>query len=344
MARVLCLALALALVGACGASSSSSALRREAHGGAASGPAPELTRAPIERDAIDPAAVERDASEPEPASAERAVSSVDAPDGAASEEDPPSIAPVITGASRHRLVLFTFDDGPHGHYTPRVLDVLEREQIRALFFVVPGRIARGGPRADEEAALLREIAARGHWIGSHTQDHEHLNTLDEIAVREQIVSSEATLEEVLGVRPTIFRPPGGARSEASDRILAERGYSQWLWTLVSGDFLTTDPDRVLSIFQRSVRGRERRGLPGGIVLLHDTHRWTAEALPELIAYLWRRNCALYRAGEELYDPSPDPAWYLEAQSELVEPPAAELEAHQAALRARAAERCGVSGS
>jgi len=246
---------------------------------------------------------------------------------------------VITGASRHRLVLFTFDDGPHGLYTQRILDTLQIADIRAIFFVVPGRIARGGPRAESEAALLREIAARGHLIGSHTQDHQHLTELDDDAIRYQVVSSEETLASVLGARPTLFRPPGGTRSEASDRILSERGYSQWLWTLVSGDFLTTSPERVLSIFQRSIRGRDRRGLPGGIVLLHDTHRWTADALPEMIAYLWRRNCALLAAGEELYDLSPDPRWYLDEASELVEPPAAELEAHQAALRASAAERC-----
>lgn len=255
--------------------------------------------------------------------------------------DPVEVGPgrVITGASRHRLVLFTFDDGPHGLHTPRILDTLDAEGIRAIFFVVPGRVARGGPRGEAEAALLRDIAARGHLIGSHTQDHEHLTELDEEAIRYQVVSSEETLASVLGARPTLFRPPGGARSASSDRILAERGYSQWLWTLVSGDFLTTDPDRVLSIFQRSIRGRERRGVPGGIVLLHDTHRWTADALPGTVAYLWRRNCALFEAGEELYDPSPDPRWYLAAGGELVEPPEAELEAHQAVLRERAAERC-----
>lgn len=255
---------------------------------------------------------------------------------------------ITTGATTHRAVLFTFDDGPHPLYTPQVLDVLDAAGVRAIFFVVPGRIARGGARGEEEAALVREIARRGHVVGSHGLNHVHLHRLTADALRLEVVGAEETLRAVLGERPLLFRPPGGARSMASDALLDERGYTQMLWTVVTGDFLTEDPDAVVATFRRSLRGHERRGMPGGAVLLHDTHPWTLEALPHLLSYLSERNCELAAQGEELYDPSPDPRWFItprgagdapDQMAPAMQIPPAVLEARQAALREAARSRC-----
>lgn len=254
---------------------------------------------------------------------------------------------VVSGASRHRMVLFTFDDGPDPRHTPDILNALDAAGVRAVFFVVPGRIARGGAHAEEERQLVRTLRERGHVVGSHSLEHLHLPPLDAAELGRQVIDAERVLTEVLGERPFLFRPPGGARSEASDRLLRERGYTQMLWSIVSGDFVTTDPDRVVSIFRRSLSGRERRGMPGGIVLMHDTHPWTVAALPQMLAHLWERNCELLETSEELYDPSPDPRWLIvpagdappEAEAPPVEPPVEAWAARQAELRAQATERC-----
>lgn len=255
---------------------------------------------------------------------------------------------VSTGATPHRMILFTFDDGPHPEHTPAVLDALDAYGARAVFFVVPGRIARGGVRAAEEAELVRATRARGHVVGSHGLNHVHLHRLAREELEAEVVLAEATLLEVLGERPWLFRPPGGARSSASDALLAERGYTQMLWNVVTGDFLTTDPEVVLSTFRRSLRGRERRGMPGGIVLLHDTHPWTVRALPAMLAYLEDRNCELLARGEELYDWSPDPRWFIapraegdapEREAPPLSPPAEAFAARQAELVARARAHC-----
>jgi hypothetical protein len=121
-----------------------------------------------------------------------------------------------------------------------------------------------------------------------------------------------------------------------------------MWNLVTGDFETQDPDAVLARFVRTMRGREARGLPGGVVLLHDLHPWSVEAFPRMIAWLEARNCELLRAGEELYDVIDDPGLFFAARAEggdvsatapPAEPPAEVLRARQARLRATTTERC-----
>src|SRR5690348_13099182 len=92
---------------------------------------------------------------------------------------------LITGATRHRLVLFTFDDGPDVHTTPHLLDLLDQENVRAVFFVSAYRITGDTPRTREQAAIAREALRRGHVVGSHGLDHLHF-TRREVNAVEQI--------------------------------------------------------------------------------------------------------------------------------------------------------------
>jgi peptidoglycan/xylan/chitin deacetylase (PgdA/CDA1 family) len=253
---------------------------------------------------------------------------------------------VVTGATTRPMLLFTFDDGPDPDVTPAILDELDRHEVRAVFFVVPQRLAGHGPHAEEEAALLREIARRGHVVGSHSMRHRHLHLLSEAEMQTEVLDGEAAIAAVLGERPLLFRPPGGARSEASDAFLRERGYTQFLWNVITADFTTDDADVVVRTFARSLRGRIAHGSPGGVVLLHDTHRWTAEALPRILALVDAENCARLARGEELIDPSPDPSWFVVAadgdpstSAPAATPPEDAFAAHQAELIASARERC-----
>ncbi|MCA9603291.1 MAG: polysaccharide deacetylase family protein, partial [Myxococcales bacterium] len=86
---------------------------------------------------------------------------------------------VITGATPHRLILFTFDDGPHWKTTPRLLDMLDATGIHAVFFLTGDRLVGQGKRQDEQRALVKEIAARGHFVGNHTFAHVQLPLLTE---------------------------------------------------------------------------------------------------------------------------------------------------------------------
>ncbi len=256
---------------------------------------------------------------------------------------------VITGETSHRLILFTFDDGPDARYTRALLDELDEADVRAVFFLTTRRFAGSTPYERNLASIAREIAARGHHVGTHTMDHIQLPLVSTPELGLQVDASADLVLRELGSRPALLRPPGGSRSPRINGYLAARGYTQVLWNLGTGDVQVRSADAVLATFRRVLEAREReRGDRGGIVLLHDIHAWSVEAFPRIVAFLDRRNCDLLAAGEELYDFVDDPALFFDARVEgdpndavaRIEPPAELLAIRQLRARARAEARCG----
>jgi peptidoglycan/xylan/chitin deacetylase (PgdA/CDA1 family) len=255
---------------------------------------------------------------------------------------------VMTGRTPHRLILFTFDDGPDPRNTPRLLDHLDDAGIKAVFFLTASRMNGVGPWVRENQAIAQEIVRRGHIVGNHTLDHASLPMLDNAGIAAQVRGAEEVFERVLGERTWLLRPPGGARSPRVDAQLAAQGYTQVMWNLGTGDFQVRSDADVVRTFQRVLERREREdGDRGGIILMHDTHAWSVDAFPQLVSWLRERNCELLERGEELYDVVDDPSFFFvprgEAQASAEAPPAAPdpavLEARQARLRLSTRERC-----
>jgi peptidoglycan/xylan/chitin deacetylase (PgdA/CDA1 family) len=257
---------------------------------------------------------------------------------------------VMSGATSHRLIMFTFDDGPDPRNTPRLLDHLDTYGVRAVFFLTASRMRGTGAWVEENRELAREIVRRGHLVGNHTVDHAQLPTLDNAQLAEQIDGADEIFTRVLGSRSWLLRPPGGARSARVDRMLASRGYTQMMWNLGTGDFQVRSAEEVLEVWTRVLARREREhGERGGIVLLHDTHAWSVDAFPMIMSYLRDRNCELLEQGEELYDIVDDPAVFHVARADqdasVLAPPAAPearvLEERQALIREATAQRCAA---
>lgn len=262
-------------------------------------------------------------------------------------EDPlhPELAEgrVIEGTTAHRVLHFTFDDGPSASHTGELLDQLDQYGVHATFFLVARRLEH--PR---DRALAQQIAARGHSVGLHSHRHDDVSHLSVTALNADLDRSEALFIETFGARPVLFRPPYGHRSESSDAVLAERGYTQVLWNLHGGDVTGRSADDVVRTFTAMLERGERdpRGA-GGVVLLHDTHRWTIEAFPRLMDEVLRRNCEALDEGEELWDVAGDLSDWHQARAGASAGRSARrmrieterFEARQIALRAETAERC-----
>jgi peptidoglycan/xylan/chitin deacetylase (PgdA/CDA1 family) len=255
---------------------------------------------------------------------------------------------IIEGATPHRLILFTFDDGPDRRTTPLLLDRLDAAGIKAVFFLTASRIAGRTPAEREQATLAQEMLARGHLVGSHTVDHLQLPLLDDTGATAQVLGAEQIFQRVLGFRPTLIRPPGGARSPRIDTLLADRDYTTVLWNLGAGDFQVKSANEVLDTFRKVLERREREnGDHGGIVLLHDTYSWSVDAFQLIWAELWARNCKLLERGEELYDIVSDLQYFYQSSGgapvgTLALParlPAPVFEERQAKLRRETAQRC-----
>jgi len=257
----------------------------------------------------------------------------------------------ISGHTPHRMILFTFDDGPNRLTTPRLLRALDETGVKAVFFVTTQRISGPGPRQAAQAAILRDIVRRGHFVGNHSVNHRQLPRLDSESVLREVQGAEEAIERVVGLRPWLIRPPYGGRSNRVDRIIASRGYTQMLWNLGTGDFQVRDADIVVETFRRVLERREREDeTRGGIVLLHDTHPWSVDAFPRIVSYLRERNCELLEEGEELFDIVDDPSLFFirergpdeasaEGETSRVDP--AIIARRQERLREETSRRCNA---
>jgi peptidoglycan-N-acetylglucosamine deacetylase len=172
----------------------------------------------------------------------------------------------ICRASPGQLAI-TFDDGPNPAITPKLLDLLEKHQAKASFFVI-GRFVRACP------GLTREIAARSHLVGNHTENHPNLFWLGRAAVHEELRRCQAALEDTLAAPAGYFRPPFGFRNPWVVPTARELGMQTVLWTLIPGDWRAKSAPwltkRMKPIADRAVNAA---GGSGDVLCLHDgAHR------------------------------------------------------------------------
>jgi peptidoglycan/xylan/chitin deacetylase (PgdA/CDA1 family) len=257
----------------------------------------------------------------------------------------------ILGSTPHRLILFTFDDGPERSTTPELLDRLDDAGVRAVFFMAGHRIKGENNRQREQQEIARDAVRRGHVVASHTVDHFALTSLGSESLRRQVEDNERIFEEVFGGRPWLFRPPFGLHSARVDTYLAGRGYTIVMWNLGTGDYQVRTAADVLETWRRVFDRREdEEGERGGIVLLHDTHQWSVEAFTLIHRDLMARNCALWATDEELFDVVDDVSLFFvprgAADVEQPAPPAVLppeiLAVRQAHLRAATRARCAAT--
>jgi len=243
----------------------------------------------------------------------------------------------IPGGSKHRAILFTFDDGPSRRNTPRLLDMLDDLGIKAVFFVKSESFGNGNPWEREHAEIVREIVRRGHLVGNHTETHRQLPLLRNAEIEAELALSERKIERTIGSKPRLIRPPGGALSNRVEQLLGENGYTSVMWALYGGDLEVSTPEEVVRTFFRVLERREREvGDRGGIVLMHDTKSHSLDAVPRLVNALQKRNCQLLADGEELYDIVDDLGYFIPGHE-----PDETLEERQEELRERARRACNT---
>ena len=189
------------------------------------------------------------------------------------------IAMIRKGPGNRQVIALTFDDGPHPVYTPMILQLLERYDARATFFVV-------GKRVEEYPQVTMAIVEKGHQVGQHTYSHPRLTRISAEDLLLEIEKSEEVLANACGIRPRIFRPPFGFIGPDAARVLVDRGYSIVLWeeALDTYDWMGASPSR---ISKRIGDGAHA----GGIIVMHDG--WgdrsnTIEALQGILENLTER--------------------------------------------------------
>lgn len=170
------------------------------------------------------------------------------------------------------MLALTFDDGPSAH-TDRLLDIFANHGGKGTFFVV-------GNLIDSRKSTLKRIATEGHEIGNHSWDHRQLTNLSDEEVKDQIMMTRAKIYDVSGMDCCIVRPPYGACNDSVREIGAEIGISFVNWSVDTLDWKTKNADAVYKEIMQEASD-------GAIILCHDLHKTTVEAMerviPELIA-------------------------------------------------------------
>ncbi len=165
-------------------------------------------------------------------------------------------------------VALTFDDGPSGPITQRLLDALEARGAKATFFVCSYRV-------EQYPDTLCRIASGGHEIGLHSCCHNYMNRMSREAIQEDITNCMQAVSECCGVRARLFRPPGGLYSEALTEASADEQLSVILWSVDPRDWDSKNKAGIVSSVVSEVQ-------PGSIILMHDMYDHSVTAAAEIV--------------------------------------------------------------
>ncbi len=170
-----------------------------------------------------------------------------------------------------KLIALSFDDGPNLVTTPKVLDVLEENGIKASFFLIGNNIS------DESAAVMKRAKKMGCDLENHSLTHSQMSTLSEQEIRDEIAATSALVKKYVGRKPKFFRPPYINHNELMHKcidltFICGMGCTDW-------EPAVTAEQRAASVIKNAADGQ--------IVLLHDMegNDNTVEALKTIIPEL-----------------------------------------------------------
>jgi len=176
---------------------------------------------------------------------------------------------------RDHEVVLTFDDGPWPGHTPAVLKALADQCTKALFFPI-------GKHAGYRPDIMKQVAAEGHTVGSHTWSHKDLSKLTEQEAKDEFEKGVAAVSIALGNKPVapFFRFPALRHPPEMVKYMGERNVGIFSTDLDSFDFKMRKPEQVIASVMKKL---EKNGK--GIILMHDFQQATAHAAPELLKRL-----------------------------------------------------------
>lgn len=184
------------------------------------------------------------------------------------------------------MIALTFDDGPHYQQTPRLLKLLEEYDVKSTFFILGDRSFF----SESNKKTVKMVADAGHEIASHTYSHKNLATLSVEALNDEIVKARENLYALTGEYPTLVRPPYGSYND----LVKEYSYAPLIaWNLDSKDWDFRDAEKV-------VKHVLSEAGDGKIVLMHDIHWFTVDAVEVLIPALIERGYQLVTVRELFY--------------------------------------------
>jgi peptidoglycan-N-acetylglucosamine deacetylase len=171
----------------------------------------------------------------------------------------------------------TFDGAPNPPGTDNILKLLAEYDVIATFFIE-------GHRLEHEADCALRVQSAGHDIGNHSYTHPEFDSISVEAACEEIKRADDILQEKLGIRPRICRPPAGKLTPEVEKAIVDLGYTIVLWSYSNRDWETPDVDVLVDRVMSGIRDQ-------AIVVFHDHVPWVPDVLKIIIP-------AIHSAGYE----------------------------------------------
>ncbi len=178
--------------------------------------------------------------------------------------------PVYSVARNDKVVSISFDAAWGGDQTIPLLDILDKYNVKTTFFLV-------GFWVDKYPELVKEMVARGHEIGNHSQSHPHMSQLNEEKIKEELRIMSDKVERITGVRPTLFRPPYGDYNDRVVTVSRLEGYEVVQWSVDSLDWKNRGVADIIKQCTTNIQN-------GDIVLFHNDAQHVLQALPTVIEH------------------------------------------------------------
>lgn len=161
----------------------------------------------------------------------------------------------LQGPTHQKRVALTFDDGPDPRFSNDVLDVLKQYNVPATFFVL-------GSKAVANPEIVKRMQNEGHVIGNHTYAHPNLVKESDLGLEREVTRTEDALNDIIGYRTKLFRPPYGFLYNELVEKLSEMNYYVIAWSVDSLDWQEDPPEVIASNVVDNIH-------PGAIILMHD---------------------------------------------------------------------------
>ena len=195
----------------------------------------------------------------------------------------PTTPPVELDPNKPMIAL-TFDDGPSKH-TDRLLDIFAAHGGKGTFFVV-------GNLIENRSDTVERIVLEGHQVAGHSWDHRQLTKLGSDELTQQIMATRAKIYEITGTDATVLRPPYGAVNEDVKNVCEQLGVTIVNWSMDTLDWKYKDADKIYNTIINDVKD-------GDIILCHDLHGTTVDAMERVIPALIEQGYQLVTVSELL---------------------------------------------
>lgn len=186
-------------------------------------------------------------------------------------------------------ISLTFDSAYYNNYTYDILDILDRYDAKATFFMTCDFM-------EANPEHVKEIYKRGHEIGNHSLSHKDFTTLSNEDIVKEVMAGHNFIKNLLGIDMSLFRFPYGNSDERTVTALKKLGYYPIQWHFDTLDWKNESKEKIC----RRVDNNKDKLVEGSIVLMHNGAKYTVDALPHIFEILESKNLKCVKVSDLIY--------------------------------------------